>query len=670
MTERVQNMRSILQKREYRNRRRDGSDISSLAEGKGYFEREVLRFEEMLRAEEPHILDGDLFGFNRTIRDRPRFRLSDETESALWAEGNITPNYYGTISRGFTAVLEDLALRKEAGSAEQAAFYSFLERHIHCTLDLCVRYREAAEAAGNTGLAEALKKVPWQKAESLYEALLFQKIIIFMLRCAGNTHLTLGRFDQYLYPFYKHDRENGVSKEQLFELIELYFIALNFDTDLYQGVQLGDNGQSMVLGGYDLDGTDRFNELSALCMEASLELNIIDPKINLRVSKQTPIQRYEYATKLTKKGLGFPQYCNDDVVVPGLIALGYAPEDAANYAVAACWEFIIPNCGMDVPNEATFNMPLIVNKAVREQLTTCGTFEALMTAVKGEIEKEVVRIAGKPRALRFSPCLSLFVDGCVETGMDISQNAAKYNNSGSHCAGLSNGADALAAIQAVIYEEKSVTAQELLAALEANFAGYEVLQDRLLACPKMGNHECVVDEIGCTLMGWFSAALNGRPNSRGGIWRAGTGSAQEYIFSASRCPATADGKNAGKPYGSSFSPAMTAKLKGPLSVIQSFTKFDLTKIINGGPLTMEVHDTVFRNMEGEKKVAQLVKLFIDRGGHQLQLNSVNRERLIEAQKHPEEHQNLIVRVWGWSGFFCELEKKFQDHIIARTEFTF
>ncbi len=164
--------------------------------------------------------------------------------------------------------------------------------------------------------------------------------------------------------------------------------------------------------------------------------------------------------------------------------------------------------------------------------------------------------------------------------------------------------------------------------------------------------------------------LNGCSNSRGGIWRAGTGSTHEYIYSAERCSATADGKNVGKPYGSSFSPAITTKLKGSLSVIQSFTKTDLKQIINGDPLTMELHDTVFRNEEVEQKVADLVRLFIDRGGHQLQLNSVNRERLLEAQKHPELYKNLIVRVWGWSRFFCELEKKFQDHIIARTEFEF
>lgn len=194
------------------------------------------------------------------------------------------------------------------------------------------------------------------------------------------------------------------------------------------------------------------------------------------------------------------------------------------------------------------------------------------------------------------------------------------------------------------------------------------LRNQLLSYPKMGNNDDYVDSLASEIMEAFSGYLNGKPNGAGGIFRAGTGSAMEYLFSAARVGATPDGRKAGQPYGSSFSPAITTKLEGPLSCIQSFTKFDMSKIINGGPLTMEIHDTVFRNEDGIRKVAQLVKGFIDLGGHQLQLNSINRDRLLDAQKHPEDHQNLIVRVWGWSGYFNELDKAYQDHIIQRTEF--
>jgi len=166
----------------------------------------------------------------------------------------------------------------------------------------------------------------------------------------------------------------------------------------------------------------------------------------------------------------------------------------------------------------------------------------------------------------------------------------------------------------------------------------------------------------------LSSYMNGRSNRRFGIWRAGTGSAMGYVIHARKCPATADGRNAFEPYSSSFSPSLNIKTDGLLSVVQSFTKYDMRKIINGGPLTIEIHDTMFRNDIGIKKIAMLVKTFIALGGHQLQLNSINRDRLLEAKAHPEEHKNLIVRVWGWSGYFCELDTEYQDHIIKRTEY--
>jgi formate C-acetyltransferase len=166
----------------------------------------------------------------------------------------------------------------------------------------------------------------------------------------------------------------------------------------------------------------------------------------------------------------------------------------------------------------------------------------------------------------------------------------------------------------------------------------------------------------------FAENMNLTDNGVGGIWRAGTGSAMEYIWKGEKCPATADGRLDGEPYSSSFSPALDAKC-GLLSVIQSFTKFDMKKIINGGPLTVEIHDSTLRGDIGIEKVAMVVKSFIDLGGHQLQLNSVNRERLLDAQAHPEKYPGLIVRVWGWSGYFSELDVKYQNHIIRRVEHT-
>ncbi len=302
----------------------------------------------------------------------------------------------------------------------------------------------------------------------------------------------------------------------------------------------------MVFGGFDENGNDMYNELSKICMEASLELSLIDPKINLRVGKNTPKERYEYATMLTKKGLGFPQYCNDDVVVPGLIKLGYSKKDACNYTVAACWEYIVPNCSMDIPNICTMNFPLVINRAIVGNLLKCSTFKDLMNCCFEEIKKECAKIEIEAQKKPFSqaPLLSVFVDGCTEALTDAIRHGGKYMNFGCHGAVIANATDALTAIKKVVYDEKI------------------------------------------------------------------------------------------------FSPSLDVKSDGLLSVICSFTKYDMTNIINGGPLTIEIHDTVFRNDVGTKKVAALVKKYIDMCGHQLQINSVNREVLLDAQKHPEKYPIL------------------------------
>ena len=184
----------------------------------------------------------------------------------------------------------------------------------------------------------------------------------------------------------------------------------------------------------------------------------------------------------------------------------------------------------------------------------------------------------------------------------------------------------------------------------------------------MGNNVESVDNIASTLVGWFADSLEGKANERGGIYRAGTGSAMFYLWHANEICASADGRHKGEPFGTNFSPSLYVKNKGPCSVISSFTKPPVSRAINGGPLTMEFHSTVFNTEEGIKQVASLVKEYINLGGHQLQLNSINRDRLIDAQKHPENYTNMIVRIWGWSAYFVELDKEYQDHLIARQEF--
>jgi formate C-acetyltransferase len=496
------------------------------------------------------------------------------------------------------------------------------------------------------------------------------RIVHFALWESDCYHNTLGRFDQYIYPYYKNDIESGkLSQEEAYELIMEFFLACNKDSDLYVGMQQGDNGQSLVLGGRDAKGNCLFNEVSQMCLKASYELNLIDPKINLRCDANTPLEVYKLGAELTKRGLGFPQYDNDDVVIPGLMKLGYSEEDAHNYVVAACWEFIIPKNGMEIPNIDALSFAEIVSKAV-PSLGEYASYEEFYAHIESKIKEECKRITSAHDNLYFAPApfLSTIMGGTIDKAKDISEGG-NSNNYGVHGTGLSTAADSLAAIKKLYFEDKSVALDELMDALQSNFVGHEALQDKLRnEAPKMGLDNEEADAIGTALLDSFAEGLRGYRNERGGIWRAGTGTAMYYIFHAKDLPATPDGRNAGEVLPANFTPSMFLRQNGPVSVMRSFAKPHLEDTINGGPLTIELDESIFRNDETVEKLAMLIRSYIRMGGHQLQLNTLDREKLLDAKVHPELHRNLIVRVWGWSGYFVELDECYQDHIIERIKY--
>lgn len=666
MTDRVRRFLDFHLAREYRNART--AKEAPQVDGNESFLYQSLYLAQFCQIQSPllYLGEDDFFGFHL------RHVLPLQTGHDMWG---FTPDYAWALGAGFDSIRADLVARRVQAGADRDEYFRACIDSIDHILSYCEQVREEAVRCGAVHLAHALTRVPHQAARTYHEALVFMKLLIFFFRATNVNHLTLGRFDQYMYPYYATSCEDGMSRAQLTELTELFFLSINMDTDLCNGAQQGDNGQSLMLGGCHRDGSDAYNELSEVVLDASEELCLIDPKINLRVNRNTPLSRYEKGTRLTAKGMGFPQYCNDDVVIDGLCALGYELEDARDYTVAACWEFIIPAVGYDVANIGYMNFPAAVRRATVEALPHCTDFEQFFSAVEKEIDAEFAPFrerkeyyGGWLRGIR-NPFASLFITTFRENAVDMGEMSAKYANFGIQGAGLAPAIDALTAIKTLVFDEKSLDTTELIAAMEANFVGYETLRNRLIAAPKMGNNDPVTNEIADRVLDFYARTVNGYPNAAGGIFRAGTGCPQTYVSAALSVGATADGRLAGAPYPSSFSPSIGTRPDGLLSVIQSFTHFDLKRVINGGPLTIELHDNLFRNEESISKVAMLVKLFIDAGGHQLQLNALNRERLLDAQKHPEQYPNLIVRVWGWSGYFRELDLCYQNQILSRTVYS-
>lgn len=592
---------------------------------------------------------------------------------------NVCADWGQTLAQGLLG-RRQAAQTARVCLAHDAQAVEFLDCAVECidaVLALAARYAAGAARVGRHDVAVLLRHVPAHPARTFHEALQALRLLHAVVWLGGNYHVGLGRLDQTLWPYLAADLEAGrLDLAGAEELLAEFFISLNKDSDLYPGVQQGDNGQTITLGGMTRDGGDGVNPLTWMALRVSRDLALIDPKINLRISAQTDLDLLCLAAELTAKGLGFPQYANDDVVIPGLAAHGYSLEDARDYAVAACWEFLIPGRGMDVVNIGAVSLPAAVDCAIRAGLACGDDFSAILRHAGEEIRGQVERLTDDYSRLWLlpAPYYSVLMSDCLERGQDLAEGAT-YNNFGIHGAGLANAADALAAVQRLVFEERRVTPAALPAALDTDFADDEELRGLLASeGPKVGNDDDRADNLMVALADLFAAACEavGR-TPRGGIVRPGTGSAMYYVWLAQghegmREPvvgATAEGRRRGEMFAANLAPAPNATVRGPLSVLQSFAKLDYRRLCNGGPVTLELSDTVFRHADARRKVALLVRAFAEVGGQQLQLNSLNVATLLDAKAHPERHRNLIVRVWGWSGYFCELDTEYQDHILAR-----
>ena len=662
-----------------------------------------MGLEAMLAAEEPAFMAGETIHFLRTVKQIPDLHSDEEMEArrkagtAFGEKGvvfNLTADFGPTIRDGLDKRLLEIEERLLKCRAENdAEGINFLENaalSVKAVLGLVDRYVSASQHL-NLSTSQPLNAVH-TGAKTFHEALQVLRVLHYAMWCEGEYHCGLGRIDQYLYPYYEQDLQAGrLTDETALEALEEFFIACNRDSDLYIGVQQGDNGQSVMLGGVTRDGKPAFNALSRLCLKACGELKLVDPKINLRVDKTTPLEIYETGTELTAKGLGFPQYANDDVVIPALQRWGYELEDARDYSVAACWEFLIPGCGMDINNIDAVSMVGCLDAALRNLTqrhkdTECVPkspclrasvfkYEDVERAFFAEVQRRADALVEKYRHVEIlpGPFVSVLSDGCIARARDICKGA-KYNNFGIHGTGIAVAVDSLASVRELVFEKKLVTIAELVGLLDTDFAGRPDILAAAKAAPKMGNGDAKADEIAKRLVDFWGQAFDGKANDRvspvtgrRGVFRPGTGSAMYYIWHAREVPASADGRLKGQPFSANYAPALDVPVKGPVSVVRSFTEPDLGPVCNGGPLTIEIHDSAFAFADGVEKVAHLVKFFIDRGGHQMQINTIDRETLLDAQKNPANHRHLIVRVWGWSGYFVELDKEYQDQVIRRVE---
>ncbi len=658
------------------------------ADGLSYHRRSSDVYRMMCEAESPLILADERIVFTRTVTgvagaDEPAdIKARRAAGEGSVGVGNISPDWGGSVAQGLLArrAIAEASLAKAADGTDSAEAMIASIECIDAVLDLAARYAAQARSQGNDEVADIMEHVPANAPRTFHEALQSFKFLHSATWFTPTYHVTLGRFDQYMLPYYLADLAAGqITEDQAHDLLCELFISFNKDNDLYPGVQQGDNGQSLMLGGCKPDGTDGVNELTWLILRVSDDVNMIDPKINLRVDKNTDLELLIQAARLTKRGLGFPQFANDDMEIQGLVNHGYDIEDARDYTVAACWEFIIPGVGMDIPNINAVSFLAAAQSAVQSGLAEGDDFDGIMARTRQNIFDQVNRYAASwatQKILTPSPWYTVIMTNSLEQGKDFNFGGAKYYNAGMHGSGSSNGADTLAAVKKFVFDDKTVDRAELLNAVITNFENDEPLRQKLInEGPKVGNNDDYVDDILVKIFDDFADACQAvGPINRSTTIRPGTGSAMYYV-SLVRCEqdemmepvvaASADGRHKGDFIGSSLAPSPGVKIRGPVSVLQSFSKIDYSRVCNGGPITMELSDTVFRDEDALRKVAMLIRTFVEVGCQQLQLNTLNVETLKDAQAHPEQHKNLIVRVWGWSGYFCELDAPYQEHIIGR-----
>jgi pyruvate-formate lyase len=644
----------------------------------------------MCHLETPIIDEDEVIVFTRTNKYAPALDttfnnndfFSGHKKHELGFVSNICADWEMILSRGllFQRNLAEKNIANKNTSNTNKDFLLATIRTIDAVLELADNYRKKALEKNRHDIAILFETVPAYPPETFHQSLQMLRFLHSMIWLSGNYHVGLGRFDQYLYQYYKKDIVNGIiDNEAALELIIEFFLSLNRDSDIYPGIQQGDNGQSLMLGGVNANGILADNELTELSLIAANELKMIDPKINLRVTSKTSNKVLGLAAKLTKSGLGFPQYSNDEIVIKGLTNYGYSLEDARNYTVAACWEFIIPGLGMDLVNIGAVSFPAAVDSALRKIPSNgSSSFSDILKLTEEEIIKQTTNLVSSYKSIKLPPApwYSVLMKDCIENGTDITVES-KYKNWGIHGAASSNAADALVAIKHLIFESHKLSINELQDILNSNWSSNSILRKSIIEnFPKIGNNDDVVDNLLNKLFNYFAKAclLQNKYNNLGSIKiRPGSGSAMYYIWLADNSAnmlepsvgATAEGRLEGEYFSSSLAPSPGVKVKGPFSILKSFSKIDYNKIINGGPVTLELSNTVFHSDAGIEKVGDLIKFFVNTGCQQLQLNTLDVNKLKEAQKYPEKHTNLIVRVWGWSGYFCELAPEYQNQIIKR-----
>ena len=587
------------------------------------------------------------------------------------------------------------------------AVRNFANRYSVLAKDLAEKEMNQERKIELLEISRICSKVPYEPAETFQEAVQSVWFIQLILQIESNGHsLSYGRFDQYMYPYYDRDIKNGTIKEsEALELLTCLWIkTLTINKVRSQAHTLSSAGspmyQNVTIAGQTTDKKDAVNDLSFLVLKSVAQTRLTQPNLTVRYHKNINKRFLDECVEVMRLGFGMPALNNDEIIIPSFMDWQVKEEDAYNYSAIGCVETAVPGkWGYRCTGMSYINFPrmllctmnngvdLTSNKRFTKgygYFTEMESYEELLKAWDKTI-REITRYSvivenvidkASERDVPDILCSAL-TDDCIARGKTIKEGGAVYDFISGLQVGIANMADCLAAIKKLVYEEKKITRQELWDAILDDFSSpkNKKIQEMLIReAPKYGNDDDYVDQLIVEAYDSYIEEIEKYPNTRynrgpiGGIRYAGTSSISANVGQGMSTMATPDGRNAFEPLAEGCSPAHNSDKNGPTAVFKSVSKLRTNKITGGVLLNQKMTPQMLSTEENRQKLELLIKTFFNRlHGYHVQYNIVSKETLIDAQKHPEKHKDLIVRVAGYSAFFNVLSKKTQDDIIGRTE---
>lgn len=543
-------------------------------------------------------------------------------------------------------------------------------------LDERIDASSGAQRAHYEDVREALLRVPEQPPTTFREAVQALWFLYAFQRLVGNWP-GIGRIDAMLGPYLERDLAEGrTTLEQARELLAHFWIAgTEWIGSREWGTGDAQHYQNIVLSGVDSDGNDVTNAVTYLVLDVVEELHISDFPIAVRISRDSPERLLHRIAEVQRLGGGIVSIYNEDIILPALVRFGFSLEEARDFANDGCWEVLIQ--GKTAFGYMPFDLLQVLQVAMGlegdELPVEPPDFEAVYERFEAALQDKLDQIQAWIDHTPFcggapATCMSMMVEGCIESGRGYHDRGARYTFLAPHAGGIADVANSLLAIRKIVYEERVLSYSELMHALRANWADHEPLRRHIRrTLPYYGNDDAEADAMMQRVFGSFTG-LVARVPYRAGVHRpAGISTFGREIEWRGKRQATAHGFHAGDLLATNFSPTPGTDTHGPTAAIKSFCKMDFLQLPNGGTLELKLHPTSVKGEAGLEAMVALLKAFILLGGWYLNIDVIDSALLIEAQKHPEAYPNLAVRISGWCARFHTLSREWQDMIIQRTQ---